>query len=66
MHFIVVFLSNGNLFQWLSLRITFFRVSRRNNIRKIIPSFPNSKTAKIIVCCISASITAALQQTHTT
>jgi hypothetical protein len=52
MHLIVEFLNNDVLFQSRSLRITYFHISLRNNLRKIILSFPKSKIAGITFCCI--------------
>jgi len=53
MHHIVVLVNTEIIFYHLSLRIAFSTFILRNNPRQIIPSYPNSKTAKITVCCIA-------------
>jgi len=53
MDHIVVLVKIEILFNHLSLRIEFSMFILRNNPRQIIPSCPNSKTAKITVCCIA-------------
>ena len=49
----VALLNNDILLQHVSLRITFFHFIVRNNLCKIlvVPSYLNSKAAKITFCC---------------
>ena len=52
MHHIIVFLNNGILFHQSYLQNIFLHIFLRNNLIKIIPSYPKPNIAKISVCFI--------------